>query len=71
MIDPFPDEKFEYEFQIPEIALDLVYDYSRFDPKKSIRGLYFPSRRVMFKIMRACLDVTDPEKLWFRNLSFC
>jgi len=71
MVDPFLDEKPEKEYIIPENEFDLVYSSLRFDPKTPIRGLYFPTRRLMFKIMRACIDVTDPDKLWFKDLSFC
>ena len=29
--------------------------------------LYIPNKDVMFKLMRACINVQNPEFLWFKN----
>ena len=31
---------------------------------KSVMSFALPSKRVMIKIMRACISVDDPKKLW-------
>ena len=66
MFDPYPNETMETSFNIPTTDEDLVYRGDRYVKKCSPNAIYFPSKKVLFKIMRACLDVTDPEKLWFK-----
>lgn len=37
--------------------------------KCSMESLYLPSRYVMIRIMRACIAVDSPEKLWIYDLT--
>ena len=65
MINPFPTEPKDVNFKIPAAPLDLVYAKSRYFEGQSPPGLYIPSRKLMWKIMRACADVADEKDLWF------
>ena len=65
LFDPFPQEPMETSFIIPTTDEDLVYREERFVYKNSPHTLYFPSKKVLFKIMRACIGITDPKDLWF------
>lgn len=47
----------------PEVA--DVYKQSRYKPDMSPLCIYIPTRFVMFKLMRSCIDVYDPSDLWF------
>ena len=42
--------------------------YKSIDCYKSPIPQIFPSRLVMFKIMRACIEITDSEDLWYNHL---
>ena len=65
MHDPFPEEKMESEFVIPVTEEDLVYRENRYIYKDSPNMLYFPSKMLLFKIMRACIGIDIAEDLWF------
>ena len=69
MQDPFPTDKNNFDFSkgLPEDHNDLTYHESRFMDDNSPKCLYLPSRFVMFKIMRACVDVTKVDELWFMH----
>lgn len=56
----------ETNFYIPKSDEDLVYRASRYVKSCSPHSIYFPSKRVLFKIMRACIGVQDPQELWFQ-----
>ena len=59
MYDPYPEDFMETEFNCPNIdeKIDLVYNEKRYIKDNSPNTLYIPSKLVMFKLMRACLDV--------------
>lgn len=65
LFDPYPLEPMETKFHIPETDEDLVYQQERFVYNNSPNTLYFPSKMLLFKIMRACIGITDPKDLWF------
>lgn len=52
-------------FDIPKDDLDFVYADSRYRKDNSPNCIYIPSRKVMLKIMRACIGVTEEKDLWF------
>ena len=64
--DPFPDEESAYECEgrLPTDFGDLVYARSRYEDDKSPYNLYLPNKAIMFKLMRACINVANPNKLW-------
>ena len=39
------------------------------EDKCTMESLFLPSRQVMIKIMRACIGVESPEKLWIYDLT--
>ena len=65
LFDPYPDEEMETNFNIPKTDEDYVYRLNRYVQEYSPNAIYFPSKMVLFKIMRACIGVDDPKKLWF------
>jgi hypothetical protein len=68
MAEPFPDDDFgKSDFIIPKVKEDLVYDESRFKKGESPKCIYVPSPILMFKIMRACINVIKKEDLWFNR----
>ena len=56
----------ETSFRIPKTDEDLVYRIDRYIENNSPTSIYFPSKMCLFKIMRACIDIEDPEHLWFK-----
>lgn len=68
MPDPFPDEEMECDFIPPNSAEDLVYRGDRYTGESPPSLIYFPSRVVYFKLMRACIGVQKYEDLWFVKL---
>jgi hypothetical protein len=60
-------EPMETKFKIPESDEDLVYHDERYKPGNSPNVAYFPSNLMLFKIMRACIDIEKPEDLWFNS----
>ena len=69
--DPFPNDK-EYkfarqEFKMPKSVNDMVYPPHFFNPQYSPNCIYIPTRVMMFKIMRACVEVKDPGELWINT----
>jgi len=67
IFDPFPMEPMETKFKIPVNDDDLIYHEERYFRKYSPTVAYFPSNLMLFKIMRACIDITRPEDLWFNS----
>ena len=68
--DPFPHEPnaFKSKAGQPTSAEDMVYDLKRFDDGKKVAYVvYIPRAEMMFKMMRACLDVTEVDQLWLYN----
>ena len=66
--DPYPNESMGKgtNFDIPTDDLDFVYSDSRYRKDNSPNCIYIPSRRLMLKIMRACIGVTKEEDLWYQ-----
>lgn len=50
-----------------ECVEHLVYSSHRYVMAYSPYMLYIPRKEVMFKIMRACINVTDPLDLWLNK----
>ena len=66
MPDPFMGEQFEHgTFVPPKCYKDLVYSASRYIKGESPKCIYFPGRKLMFKMMRACIGIEKEEDLWF------
>ena len=57
MYDPFPEEHMETHFHVPETQEDLVYRGNRYIKGNSPNLLYFPSKLLLFKIMKACVGI--------------
>lgn len=55
--------------RVPYSPLDRVYPETRMIDGFSPTVIYIPSREIMFKMMRACIGVTDPKDLWIFNSS--
>ena len=69
MPDPFPyennkDEKL-LENKLPPETMELVYDRDRYMAKQSPKPIFIPNRKIMLKIMRACIGIKDEKDLWF------
>ena len=57
--DPFPNEKtFESKSLPPKENTDLVYDNVRMFKNKPPYVVYIPREEMMFKLMRACVNVS-------------
>lgn len=65
--DPYPKEFEDSEFRIPNNYDDLVYSSSRYVYGSSPKHLYIPSRRMMLKLMRACIGVEHEKDLWYHT----
>ena len=67
MTDPYPNEDAEdeeHQFLMPEDPRDLVYHKDAYSPDRCPWPHYFPSKSVLLKMMRACIGVTQVDKLW-------
>ena len=64
--DPFPKEDIGSGVELPESHEDIIYCNCNFAGSPLLR--YIPSRLMMFKIMRACIDVDEIEDLWYMQL---
>ena len=66
--DPFPTENVAPKNQIitiPEKASDFVYPVPRLVFGISPSTIFMPSKKILFKFMRACIAVNSVEELWF------
>jgi len=43
---------------------DDVYPKSKYFEESNPFCLYIPNKEIMFKMIRACIKVTEPEDLW-------
>ena len=68
MHDPYTDEKMDTEFTIPITDNDLAYPTNAYRENISPHVHYFPSRLLMFKMMRACINIQSSNDLWFNKL---
>ena len=70
IVDPFPDEN-EFTTTVimhfPEQASDFVYPVNRLIYSLTPSSIYFPSKKIVCKLMRACIGVTDVDDLWFNQ----
>ena len=73
MADPFPDEAtiMDTDFQhagvqVPreKIFSTLVYPAYRYVDEMSPMRIYIPSRYVMLKLIKGCLDCNTIDELW-------
>jgi len=55
----------ETHFHVPETEEDLVYRGNRYIKGNSPNLLYFPSKLMLFKIMKACVGIQNKNDLWF------
>ena len=69
MKDPFPDEADDLSghWKIPEKVDDFVYPISRLVYSLTPTTIYLPSKKILFKFMRSCLNVNEVEELWFNK----
>ena len=68
--DPFPtdnDGPNNSIIKIPEKASDFVYPMPRMVFGLSPTTIIMPSKKMLFKLMRACIGVSSLEELWFNN----
>ena len=73
MFDPFPAEidlftktaNNDCHFVIPMDDGDLVYAEDRYMHSSSPKMTYYPSRMMLFQLMRACVGVKSADNLWF------
>ena len=66
--DPYKQELGSGKVLRPKVADDLVYPKERYHrPRQSPRCIYFPTRQLMLKIMRACVDVKTESDLWYNR----
>ena len=77
-IDPFPDDPMDVSYEtpsevsggdgpgprIPEDISTYAYAKSRLIEGFVPTVVYEPSKEIMFKMMRACIGVTDKKDLW-------
>lgn len=63
MPNPFDKER-QLDFKAPKDIDDLVYAEDRYKIEHSPHFIYFPSKLLYFKLMRACLGITKVESLW-------
>ena len=57
--DPFPSEPPTHRFKHPVRFDDFVYPPSKLAKNESPKLIYVPSSWVLFKLMRACIDVDE------------
>jgi len=43
---------------------NLIYSFDRYSADISPTGVYFPSRALLFKMMKACIDCEAIAELW-------
>ena len=55
----------ETDFAVPHTQEDLVYRGDRYVKGTSPYVIYYPSKLMLFKLMRACIGVEREEDLWF------
>ena len=65
MFDPYPSEQMETDFHVPKDENDLVYRLGQYEPGNSPVVAYFPSKLVLFKLMRACIGAESEKDLWY------
>ena len=51
----------------PEHIIRLCYQVNRFEEESSPMCVYIPNKKVLFKMMKACIGVEDVEDLWIYN----
>jgi len=54
------------EFIVPLVDLDFVYADTRYCKEHSPHCIYIPSKKLMLKIMRACIGIKNAKDLWFQ-----
>ena len=65
--DPFPSEDdgpLNQIITVPEKASDFVYPIPRLVFGISPTTIFMPSKKILFKLMRACIAVSSVEELW-------
>ena len=62
--DPFIGEVGDVEFEPPQQLEDNVYMDARYVADRSPCPLYIPSKLMMLKLMRACIEVKTPDQFW-------
>ena len=59
MQDPFPEENWMNKKFVKPKYDTMVYDRKRLKANESPFCVFIPSRTIMFKIMRACVEVYE------------
>ena len=60
----------DVSFEIPKEDDDLVYPDDRYVDGNSPNVIYFPSNLILFKMMRACLGVSNEMDIWFNSYKY-
>ena len=67
--DPYPKEnRIQNKWKMPQKIDDLVYKRQRFANNFIPQVVYVPRKDIMFKLMRACIEVKTKEEFWFYNV---
>ena len=69
LTDPFPADYDKVLFKYPQEHTDMVYHEKRYVLPDIYQSLYIPHRKLMFKLMRACVGVNHLHDLWFNSWS--
>ena len=66
IMDPFPNERSEDQavMSSPEKVSQDVYHTSRYVESQSPNVNFIPRQEIMWKLMRSCIGVKDPDDLW-------
>jgi len=72
--DPFPSDDLtiigsydDDDYKIPACVHDNVYSDCRYYESCSPLCIYIPRKELMFKLMRACVEVKQTNELWFNS----
>ena len=68
MRKPYPFEGADNDYwKMPKGIDHLVYHNKRYEVDESPKHVYIPTQEVMFKMMRACIGVSQVDNLWFNE----
>ena len=74
MPDPFPEEEYKFQANVPGIDLapkrysDTIYEEYKMNREDcSPLCLFVPRKELMLKMIRACINVKSDWDLWFNR----
>ena len=65
MVSPLED--MDLNASVVQDSTVFIYPRDKILAKNSPMQIYIPSAAVMFKMMRACIDIKDPSDLWMNK----